>query len=354
MASRIANYGILGSAICQEAKAAGRQMVLEVGMLGDFEFNAVAHKIDGVDLIGMNAGVFLRLASIFEALLATRHAFPELGTVESRSSVPWSKEAAILGPPGPSGAKLDRESPENYAIQIFVMLGERFIFEHEATHVRHGHVDWAQSRFGAQPFDELRMASVNQLSGLDLQTLEFDADCGGIQGVMEFIYTIPGKMGKDAPPGWAHFGDMRNLIKATSFAIYTCCQIFADATDDDPLDVILTRSHPPATFRMHCVSGQLFTVIGTHFYSHMHADLFSAVLEGISEAHMAWQEVFGGSETWHELRTRHEDRNRELLQMLQDNWATLYPSLNTLKRYGNLSPPDGLNAWPNVTYQAPQ
>ncbi|PTW45091.1 hypothetical protein C8J25_108183 [Sphingomonas faeni] len=340
-----------GSKICQEAKAAGSPMQLEVGILVDLSFNAVAGKVDGVDLIGINAGVPLRLLPIFEALLATQHAFPDVGTPEARSSVKWSKEAAVRGPLGFSGSQLPNDGPEIDVMQFLATFAERFIFEHEATHVRHGHVDWIQARFGAQPIDELRIASTPNLSGLDLQTLEFDADCGGMQGVMELIYTMPHAMAQAPRPGWQYFGKIQNLIKAVSFAIYTCCQIFADSSDDDPFEVILERSHPPATFRMHCVTGQLMTIIGTHFTESAHKELFFAIFDGVSQAHAAWQEVFGGTDDWHSLRMQHETRNRELLLLLQNNWAKLYSALLPLKRYNNLAPPDGLNAWPHVIHR---
>ena len=205
------------------------------------------------------------------------------------------------------------------------LLALGFMFEHELGHIFNGHTVWLNQELGFRILAEVGASNIPGLSGVDLQTLEMDADA---------FATLDGYNRLGAADD--SFGSRQASTFALIFAYYCVWRMFSGHVTND-LDAILAEDHPPAIYRQRFSIGLVLELL-------LRDGIYTAetVGEPISAAIAAAEGAFRtltGVPIAIEIHAPETfQKSGELLARLTENWKLLRPQLDVLKRGGVLAP----------------
>jgi len=154
---------------------------IEFGFLNKTDLNAFAYSSpESFDFIGINIGVVFTVANVFNRILAHPENFPDIGNIKIEKNdielLPYlttdviSSELKMITPKCPIRSMFAHE---------LACVAIDFLFFHELTHLRFGHVDYIRNLCKISEFAEA-FNSHQKKDTIVRQALEYDADCGAI------------------------------------------------------------------------------------------------------------------------------------------------------------------------------
>jgi hypothetical protein len=300
---------------------------IEIGFIAAPQLNAWAATWEDTDLIGINVGTYLVLCDLFDRMLGHPNLFPKIGnpraeTLREIAEIKTSIENATKKNPF---APQDAERAK-YAGQL-MLLAFDFLFQHEFGHIFNGHTDWLNQTLGFCVLAEVGASAIPGLSGLDLQTLEMDADS---------FATLDGFSRLNLASYNGFFGSANDAAFALLLSHYCVWRLFAEHVDGD-VDAILSEDHPPAVYRQRFnISYAIDLLLRDGIWTE------NAVGEQLSAVVFAAEVAFKtltGVPIAREINAPDTyEKGGDLLGRLTENWKLLRPQLDLVKRGGVLAP----------------
>lgn len=168
---------------------------LEWGFTSDSGFNAFAYASENqenpeFDFVGINIGSLYTFITIFNRILSHPDTFLDIGNPEKesreRSYVPYLTQDATK-----SGFLITLPVCPIRCYFAFELskIAMDFIFFHEVTHLRNGHIEFFRKNL--LDIDGLEVPDgYTRSSNAIQQVLEVDADCGGILLTLNHLYDL--------------------------------------------------------------------------------------------------------------------------------------------------------------------
>jgi hypothetical protein len=334
-------------AICNERSKAFKDkndeaIDIAISFFESDDFNAYATIEGGVDVIRISLGLIFILRNLFDRMLSHPDVLPQVGNPKlenDRSKYPADQTSIRLEnainayrPFKPKDST--RADCANY---LFLCAFE-FIFHHEFFHIFFGHVDYLKLKTGLNVLNEMKPRGPG-LTNLDRHTLEKDADRNAAWNVL--ARTIGDYRGQDGIA--SHLADSddqkettrRTRIFGAILAMYSLFRVFSDnslaATEDD----ILKSTHPPPLMR------QIMATIDVGrdlvYHNVLTEDLYFQIFDdAVRHSELGFIHLMQDSVQQPADPRVTEQKQRNLLNKIEQNWQVLRPQLNSLKRGGIL------------------
>ncbi len=293
----------------------GNQTLAHWGWIDNPNFNALAFLEDGNGFVGIYRGVLETLVdliamAVFEELDEKVH--PTI------SSAVRSME--------------DRQS----AVTNIVVLAIDFVFLHEFTHLKHGHVGLLEARTAETMLVEFSRRGPKTAAS-DLQALESDADheSAWIAARQMTLRPMRAASTRDEFALIPYAEDLRSVVAINWLAIYLTLLAFDD--NDWRERNWRDRSHPPAAIRMFSC---FRTVVGYLIMNDAgvdEEDLAVLLSEGVSLAERSFLRRAGhGVGSMSILGLSDEESSHD--SVCRDRRRVLYPMLEPFRRCAVLPP----------------
>jgi len=248
---------------------------IEFGFLSSTGLNAFAYaspetEIKPFDFIGINVGVVFTLLDTFSRVLANPHTFPDVGSpqVEKENVPPIPFLSADIMTSG-----FDLLAPtcpirSGFAIEL-TQVALDFLFFHESTHLRNGHLEFARRHLALTTWAEA-VNNASQLSDKIIrQALEIDADAGAILLGLNHVYSLKDRFAAStqqlAPEirtaMSAAYGSIKQTVRVLSYSSYFVFRLF-----DMPTWLPNTQpnyTHPFPPIRMFYIGVTLYEIFRT-------------------------------------------------------------------------------------------
>ena len=211
--------------------------------------------------------------------------------------------------------------------------GKFFIFFHEMGHIWNGHTSWGRQH-GLAFLDESRRFDGISIGNIDIQTLEMDADGFAAANV------IASALSANPPPITSNnlvgsFDENQARYLFVSYAIYTFfCELYSNVDFDEERE-----THPSAALRQFMIAATLEA--SADRYSLDSKSCFDAIVAGVQKAAEAFYLNGGSIDHIKYVNSVFGGLGRGYANKLLDNWRTIYPELDVLKRGGILPLPQG-------------
>jgi hypothetical protein len=322
-------------------KIDGKPMRLEIGFVDDPTYNAWAcTSQDGVDFIGINAGVIEILPSLYRALLSHPQVFseiltpnivPKISPYQGNVADFWSAEKL------PADVPLDDPAREKFAQQL-AQETLLYIFFHEFAHIYNGHTLLDPD---VSMMSEVEHKSSNRMDKLTEQTLEYDADSSAVQNLLAYVLR-PMVDSSKLPSRWklpdeTPFGSISSSVKFALMCIQTN-HLMSSKLSEIFNASSLYNSHPPDLIRqiytLSTVQAQLTLRAG---YSS--TDAISLTIPGISAAVGGFRQCFGIDSSYVVADSNSIPKKfDEFSHLYKLRWQKIHPVLEKKKRGGFLAP----------------
>lgn len=319
-------------------------------LIADSRLGAIAIVDSEAELnfIGINVGSVFVLFDSFARLLCNPQAFPTIGNAQDenieRAIQPLKKfnDSFYLAPVEP----IDPVRREfSYWLALIAL---EFLFLHEHTHIRHGHVEWYKKKTGL-PFSDALNFGLDRSGTLQNQALEMDADSAALDWLLKRSIDIGRKFANSDTPidsprriVYAQIcADPSSLLSYIAYAVYMMYRIMY--TPEFKPDQLCSGSHPQPPLRQ-LMMGMLtlkLCEINPQYgisldqalkvcrYAAVYAEQNYAATGGVEIDKSAMQFIFGG-ENMHKVQC--------YLWKLHKAWSSMRPDLERLKRGGTLAP----------------
>lgn len=318
--------------------------IIDYGVVNSTDINAFAYATESsspqkLDFIGINFGIFYTLSDIFCRIMSHPENFIDIGDPsleDKKQSIITDLYTDIIR------ARLKPAIPACKTRLGFAMelthLAIDFLFNHELAHIRNGHLDYVREVFSSNHWSETASVKVDPIIQ---QTLEWDADCGGVAMMLSFVFgtsdKLQGNLEKAGKAFKLLYGSRLSGLDALFFAMYIVFRIFnvewayqAQGTQKSPL---------PAS-RMYTLI-QFITAIleGNKFKKEMNAFLIRCPKMLVD----AEKTIANIQNTEIDLSMFSSVANlsathQEYQEKLKDCWKTIRPDLDRHKRGGSLAP----------------
>lgn len=328
---------LLGNFV-SSARRGGQPILLEIGQVQDASLNAFAAHHQGVDIIALNSGNISRLLCVTYYMLDASDAFDDFIGNEPRLGFGLDADELRYG-------ILPEQMPHIEAaknrLELALDLGsltERFLIFHELSHILNGHIDWLGERFGARMLAERRTEVSADLSMLDYQTLEYDADATAIGiivgGRVRRGMHRSGRGGECVPIVFDKA--IAFEIRCLAFSLYTLFKLFESAPCKS-VEEVLKDDHPPARVRAQFASVSLIQYL-EHDFSIPPGVYRDTIVRTFLEAEAAWN-TLTGEKVDHIFTDEDLDLGAELMEIYNDRWRDIHPDLDRLKLSGKIAKP---------------
>jgi hypothetical protein len=325
---------------------------IEFGLLCETGMNAFAYASPiglepELDFIGINIGVIYTFLDVFGRILAHPANFPDVGN-------PGLEVATIHNLPflTTDVMKSGFESIEPNCPVRAIFAGELaqvamdYLFFHELTHLRNGHLELIRNRFSLIHWPE----AIGNV-GIDderkiRQTLEMDADSGAILHTLNAAFRIKDMWTsplKSAPRDLLAamvfaYGSTERAVRIVNFSAYILFRIFN--TTEWLWEHQANLMHPPILFRMFAVGDTLYEIFRQRPEYGYNAEAFAKdTLDTIVAAETACGLIRGDQPDIRGINSTLRDRKYLIyLAELKINWSDIRPQLEIYKRGGKLAP----------------
>jgi hypothetical protein len=299
------------------------------------------------DFVGINLGSILLLFEYFHRILSNPKNLPDIGDPSKEDpSLPTlthvSPESLFDDmmrhrPKCPVRARLAGEISE---------IAIDFLFLHELTHIQNGHLEYLRYHRNRNHLSEAFESTETAEDKLILQTLEWDADCGGIDRTL--IYTF--NAGRRLMPQLDRFTpDLRLMIERAyaspesiarfvQFAIYTSFRLFAVEWTWEKQPYL---THPLHAYRMASLLVALDAILQKRgeALNYSAAEFADASIKTIEQAEVAFSTLTGDPPDLDPLMSVFGNtRHVEYVAELERTWKEMRPTLDRYKRGGTLAP----------------
>ena len=163
------------------------------GELNVFAYTSPKEEEPPFDFIGINVGVIFTLLCIFNRILSHPKTFPEVGNSslehEERASLPHLTTNVYDSDIDNVSLRPKCKIRSYYASEL-TQTALDFLFFHELTHLKNGHVNYIISTFKSTELSESFSGIRHDDKLLIRQALEIDADCGAIQSTIGHAFRM--------------------------------------------------------------------------------------------------------------------------------------------------------------------
>jgi len=201
---------------------------------------------------------------------------------------------------------------------LLAWMAIQFIMEHEFAHVINGHVEWLNATTGIGALGETGASAIPNLSNVDLQTLEFDADSYGAASLTRFtLQAVPTGLWVNA-----FLQTPAQILFSILFSLYCVFRLFHNSPSQLNENFLACGDHPPAFLRLYIV----FATIASfeHFTGlFSKADLDQSLMSVFREAEAAFSHVSAAPQV--DFRSLFPEdwtiRCRQACDILKGNWT---------------------------------
>ena len=304
---------------------------VELKFINSPKFNALATIIDNKDYIGLNLGSIFILEDLFFRMLSHPEVFPNIGN--SAKEIPKKLyNPRIIDAEQLLNAKGTDEkimpSDEKMAYFAFSLAKAAFIFIilHEVGHLFWGHLSLISNYSEVNLISEDNTPNYKELTELDYQTLEIDADSNAINQMIMYMLSVGENMhliGENFKP---FFKTRQEIIFNMSFSVMCVFTLF-DSNDYNPHEFKSLR-HPPVGIRQKnfvLLTGQILEML---FGEKIREEYLPIIGDACGEAMKAFNLI---SET--EVRYQNffksfdEQFDKDHLDEILNNWKNIRPKL---------------------------
>ncbi|APO74284.1 hypothetical protein AM571_CH01449 [Rhizobium etli 8C-3] len=310
---------------------------------------AYASPTEDFDFVGLNIGVYFTLRDTFSRLLSLPQFLKDIGDSNkedaSRAHIPYLVTDLI-------NQARDRQGVVPLcpvrAIYAHYMLGAAldFLFFHEVTHLRFGHLDWLRQREGASVLGEA-IGETSSEGGLIRQALEMDADAGAILYTLNKAYDVM-REGVPRPPNLQAeqalqeaYGSPEKVVRLIFSSVYILFRLF-DCKEWDPFNQHLF-THPQSPLRQHWIALTIAEIFKNNSYYAYDADTaLNDVAHLISRSEFGIAAILNDEPDFRGIQSVvGNSLSTEHLQAVLDAWAGIRDELLPFVRGGNLAPASG-------------
>lgn len=307
----------------------------------DKSFNAVAFKREKSYFIGINTETVNRLHIFFKYIMSFPEVLSSIGNSKNEiapKNIDLNNFNRIIEPK--DKFRMDySEQLLNSALQFLIL--------HELGHIINGHVDLIEEWSGIPFISEMAdTAEKSDISKLDFQTLEFDADSFATNIGLQIIfiqYKTKEQLQEHVQP---FFKSLEDAIFLWSFSTYAIFR-FLDTNkyDFNGLDNYL---HPYPGIRQHSVLDNIYSILEDSEYL-QEFDLNKSdynlkhrgFLKGAIELENAIKIIKKGPITWdflneiqsYPVSDTYTDEGLTSLYQIQNNWRNIRPQLKPCTGY---------------------
>lgn len=327
---------------------------IELGLLNDTRLNAVAISAPDagdnktVDFIGINVGTLHTLANTFFRILAHPNTFLDVGNPSQETAdghdLPYLSTDAIISQQYPLLPKCVVRA--RFASEL-AQIALDFLFFHEITHLRNGHVDYIKQHSISSYLDETEVQNQVTVSNEIRQALEVDADCGAIRQTLNAALRFKRRLAnplstapqQDYIAMECVYGSLEKAIRSVLFSAYMLFRIFE--VDIWCRETQPKYSHPFHPLRMFLITEVLYEIFSqVPEYGFDPSDFLKLSEKVILEAENACGLVKGEPP---DMRGIYSVVSQEsgFLYYINDfkkTWANIRPELDIYKRGGQLAP----------------
>jgi hypothetical protein len=261
---------------------------IEFGVIANVNFNAVAAIEQGADVIGVYFGAIAVLQVLFQNMLSHPLILKNIGDASSEEYRSRGLDfAKITGDNFAGRGNLrPNDSVRSHYAGLLAWMAIQFIMEHEFAHVINGHVEWLNATTGLGALRETGASAIPNLSNMDLQTLEFDADCYGAASLTRVtLQAVPKGL-------WVNtfLQTPAQILFGILFSLYCVFRLFHNSPPQRDDDFLACGDHPPAYLRLYVV---LATIASFEHFTGLfsEADLDHSLMSVFQEAEAAFSHV---------------------------------------------------------------
>ncbi|HEX5355532.1 MAG TPA: hypothetical protein VFW93_04920, partial [Aquabacterium sp.] len=258
---------------------------IKYGLIRSGDINAFAYASSEpnvpLDFIGVNLGALFTLLNVFFRILSHPSNFPEVGDARLENGdgapLPWittnvvSADIPYVPPRCPIRAR--------FALELtFCALD--FLFFHEISHLRHGHIEFIREKLKANSITEAMETEDDPSASEIRQALEIDADCGATLHSLNraFLAFRAHNQARDSfsELEWAivkhAYGSNALATRSICFSAYILFRIFNVGSWRIDLQPKLTHPLPP--FRAYAVGATAYEIFSQRAEYEYDPDLF--------------------------------------------------------------------------------
>lgn len=325
---------------------------ISYGFLVGTDLNAFAYASPSdeeipFDFIGINAGVIFTLLDIFGRILSHPDNFPDIGNVSlevaERTYISHLTSNHITS----KNSLCFPKCPIRYIYADNLMITAlTFLFFHEVTHLRNGHLEYIKDELGYLYWQEAVSTGEKKLAPLVHQTLEMDADCGAVLMTLNESYKLiqlVSSLKNEVDPNilrafkFSH-GDNESATKTVVFSTYILFRLFD--ISEWSYYYQYEQSHPQPPIRMLWITATLHEIFlqkPTYMYDY---NIFGKdAAKTIIEAEIACGKIQNEQADMRGIASviTNTYMKKEYLTKLEKVWKTIRPQLENYKRGGNLA-----------------
>jgi hypothetical protein len=307
--------------------------IIYFDFLNSFKLNASASKVnDNLYFIAINSGTLLLVYDLFLRELSDPDILTKIGDSkqEIKSAEPYPYQITNFLDLPPDEFNIIRlHKPANDSIRHLytfhlVDIVTDFIIAHETGHILYGHVGYISSVNNSSSLDEIANATP-ELTNLDLQTLEFDADCFAVnQGIWKYLMHFKNR---DIPVEYApFFNSFEDVLFTWCFAIFSFLRIMGPG-NYQPKD-FLHSSHPAPRIRQVIIMRCIATMIEKRYPEFSEKRTYEIIDNAINECEQAYSIItLNQPKAWGLIEALKKEGEMHI-NSLMENWKTLYEKLS--------------------------
>lgn len=317
------------------------------GKLSAFSYASPRSDKNPFDFVGVSYGSSYVLGNLYGRLLAHPDVFSDFGDAQNESAL---NETFDFIPSSTDNFAFDLILPKcplrsKLAI-TFKNLAHDFLFFHELTHLRNGHLEFVNEKFGHKSTSST-LEALGELTGKDgmiFQTLEIDADCGAISTLLNtWIEAMATKheSSDESPHGLATreyaYGNIESLIFNLNYVLYLLFRFLGDGPWMSEIQE--NWLHPFPQIRAVSVGNIIIANLEKKNLGLDPKDIAKIITSSTFKAEQDLALITNTKPNYTLLTSviRNPDQNL-YLESFERNWSAIRPELEKYKRGGNLAP----------------
>lgn len=315
--------------------------------LNAFAYASPAASVPEFDFIGINVGVIFTLMDIFGRILAHPENFPSVGNSQLETNTSHNLPFLTTNVMRSGFLPITPQCPiRSVFAGELAQVALDFLFFHELTHLRNGHIELLRSRLSlahlSEAFSTDRTADDIALR----QALEIDADCGAVLHTLNVAFQhkdLLANPSKSLPKDVLNamkfaYGSPKQATRTVNFAAYILFRIF-DTTEW--LSSQQSRvTHPLPPLRMFFIGPTLYEIFSKRpIYQYDPSEFVTDNSATIQDAERACGLIRGDSPDLRGIvSVIKDDQYLAYIEEFERTWASIRSELELFKRGGKLAP----------------
>lgn len=170
--------------------------ILNNSNMNAFAYASPRDVLEPFDFVGINHGAVFTIIHTFLRILSHPDSFPHVGnrSLENASRVVINQLTTNILVSGIPPCTPNCPIRYNFA-NILSEIALSFLFFHEITHLRNGHLEYLSEHYRTTVLTEASPSNYDgKITPLIMQTLEWDADSGGIVFALNAAFNYTGRL----------------------------------------------------------------------------------------------------------------------------------------------------------------